>query len=260
MIHRLYRALTIVGGPLIALYLGRRMARGKEDAERFRERLGLARDPRPPGALVWLHGASVGESLSLLPLMERLAARPGLSLLVTTGTVTSARLMAERLPAGAMHQYVPVDRPGYVARFLDHWRPDLALWAESDFWPNLLEGTRERAIPMVLLQGRVSARSFARWRRVPGFIRRMLSGFRLCLAQTEGDACRLRILGASDVRCLGNLKMAVPPLPCDEAERARLATVLAGRPVWLAASTHPGEEAIAGRVHRIVAERHPGLT
>ncbi|MDA8232480.1 MAG: 3-deoxy-D-manno-octulosonic acid transferase [Magnetospirillum sp.] len=259
MIHRLYRALTIVGGPLIALYLGRRMARGKEDAERFRERLGLARDPRPPGALVWLHGASVGESLSLLPLMERLAARPGLSLLVTTGTVTSARLMAERLPAGAMHQYVPVDRPGYVARFLDHWRPDLALWAESDFWPNLLEGTRERAIPMVLLQGRVSARSFARWRRVPGFIRRMLSGFRLCLAQTEGDACRLRILGASDVRCLGNLKMAVPPLPCDEAERARLATVLAGRPVWLAASTHPGEEAIAGRVHRIVAERHPGL-
>ena len=142
MIHHLYRALTIAGGPLITLYLRRRLARGKEDAQRFGERQGHAGRPRPSGPLVWLHAASVGEAQSLLPLIELLDRRPRLKLVVTTGTVTSARLMSERLPEGVTHQYVPVDRPAFVTRFLDHWRPDLALWAESDFWPNLLAETR----------------------------------------------------------------------------------------------------------------------
>ncbi len=259
MIHQLYRALTVAGGPFIRLYLARRMARGKEDPQRLAERFGRPGRPRPPGPLVWLHAASVGESLSLLPLVGRLARRPGLGLLVTTGTVTSARLMAERLPPGAVHQYVPVDRPSHVRAFLGHWRPDLALWAESDFWPNLLAEAHARGVTLVLVQGRISPRSFAGWRRVPGFIRRVLASFSLCLAQTEGDAERLRQLGAAEVRCLGNLKQAMPPLPGDEVELARLRALRGARPLWLAASTHPGEEALAGRVHRAVAERHPGL-
>ncbi len=261
ILYPLYRALTVAGGPLIGLYLGRRMARGKEDRERFAERLGRSALARPPGPLVWLHAASVGESLSLLPLVGLLAGRrPGLALLVTTGTVTSARLLAERLPPGVVHQYVPVDRPSAVARFLDHWRPDLALWAESDFWPNLLGEARRRSVPLLLVQGRISPRSFAGWSRVPGFIRRVLADFTLCLAQTEEDADRLRRLGAAEVRCLGNLKQAVPPLPCDAAALDSLRRAAAGRPVWLASSTHPGEEAVAARVHRsLVAGRHPGL-
>jgi len=259
MIHRLYHAVTTVGRPLIGLYLGRRMARGKEDPERFAERKGVAGRPRPPGPLVWLHAASVGESLSLLPLIGRLCERPGLGLLVTTGTVTSARLMAQRLPPQVAHQYVPVDLPAYVRRFLDHWRPDLALWTESDFWPNLLGESARRGVPLVLLQGRISARSFAGWRRVPNFIRKMLSAFPLCLAQTEEDARRLDILGAREVRCLGNLKLAVPPLPCDEAELARFRAAIGGRRCWLASSTHPGEEVLAARVHQAVASAHPGL-
>lgn len=258
MIHRLYRGLTTLGGPLIALYLARRKRRGKEDPLRFPERLGRPGRPRPPGLLVWVHAASVGESLSLLPLIERLCARR-LGVLVTTGTVTSARLMAERLPAGALHQYVPVDRMAYVRRFLDHWRPDLALWAESEFWPNLLAESHRRGVTLVLVQGRVSARSHDGWRRVPGFIRKLLGAFELCLAQTEGDAERLRSLGAGDVRCLGNLKYAVPPLPAESEALAGLRDALAGRPVWLAASTHPGEEAIAAEVHRVLRRRFPGL-
>ncbi|MGE5546918.1 MAG: 3-deoxy-D-manno-octulosonic acid transferase [Solirubrobacterales bacterium] len=259
MIAGLYRALTTVGGPLIRHYLDRRLRRGKEDPERFPERLGVPGRPRPDGTLAWLHAASVGESLSLLPLVERLAARPGISVLVTTGTVTSARLMAERLPEGAFHQFIPVDRAAWVRRFLDHWRPDLALWAESEFWPNLLLETARRRIPAVLVQGRMSARSFAGWSRAPGFIRRLLSCFTLCLAQTPEDAERLRKLGAVDVRCLGNLKLSGLPLPCDEEELARLRQAVAARPLWLAASTHPGEEAIAARVHLRLAARHPGL-
>lgn len=259
MIHALYRALTVLGGPLIGLYLKRRMARGKEDAARFAERLGRPGLARPEGRLVWLHAASVGESLSLLTLVERLAARPGWRVLMTTGTVTSARLMAERLPPGALHQYVPVDRPAFVRAFLDHWRPDLVLWAESDFWPNMLDAIRRRAVPLVLVQGRVSAKSFAGWQRARGFIHRLLSGFTLCLGQTPEDAARLAALGAKRVDCLGNLKMAISPLPADEAELARLRAATAGRPLWLAASTHPGEEAVAARVHRALAARFPGL-
>lgn len=259
MIHGLYRGLTIALGPLIPVYLARRMARGKEDKARFAERLGQPGRPRPPGPLVWLHAASVGESLSLLPLVERLAARPGLGLLMTTGSVTSARLMARRLPAGVLHQFVPVDRPAYVRRFLDHWRPDLVLWAESDFWPNMLAAISARGTPLVLVQGRVSPRSFAGWKKAPGFIRRVLANFTLCLGQTEDDRTRLAALGAHDSRCLGNLKLAQPPLPCDEAELERLKTVIGARPLWLAASTHAGEEAIAAGVHRRLKASHPDL-
>lgn len=259
IVFALYRILTILAGPLIWWHLRRRLKRGKEDPARFGERLGRPGLPRPEGRLVWLHGASVGEALSLLPLVERLAARPGLAVLVTTGTVTSAALMAERLPPGALHQYVPVDRPAWVKRFLDHWRPDLVLWAESDFWPNLLDAIDVRSIPLVLVQGRISPRSFAKWQRAPAFIRRMLAAFSLCLGQTPGDAERLAALGAARALCLGNLKMAVPPLPADEAELARLRRLIGVRPLWLAASTHPGEEALAARVHRALAPRFPGL-
>ncbi|MGE5517231.1 MAG: 3-deoxy-D-manno-octulosonic acid transferase [Bacteroidota bacterium] len=259
MIHGLYRTLTVLGGPLIGLYLKRRMARGKEDPDRFAERLGRPGLPRPDGRLVWLHAASVGESLSLLPLVERLAARPGWHVLMTTGTVTSAKLMAERLPAGVLHQFVPVDRPAYVRSFLDHWRPDLVLWAESDFWPNMLDSIRRRAVPLVLVQGRVSPGSFAGWQRARGFIGRVLSAFTLCLGQTPEDSRRLEALGAKNVQTLGNLKMAAQPLPADEAELARLRTAVAGRPLWLAASTHAGEEAAAARVHAALAGRIPGL-
>lgn len=259
MIHILYRVLTILAGPLIGLYLDRRLARGKEDPDRIGERRGRPGLTRPQGRLVWLHGASVGEALSLLPLVERLTVRPGLRVLITTGTVTSAKLLAERLPAGAMHQYVPVDRPAWVRSFLDHWRPDLVLWAESDFWPNLLAGIKSRAIPLVLVQGRVSEKSYAGWQRAPSFIRRMLSAFTLCLAQTPEDARRLSALGAGRVACLGNLKMAVPPLPVDETALTRMRQAIGVRPVWLAASTHPGEEVLAARVHRALVPRFPGL-
>ncbi|MBC7907501.1 MAG: 3-deoxy-D-manno-octulosonic acid transferase [Rhodospirillaceae bacterium] len=257
MIFGLYRALTILGGPLIGHYLKRRMARGKEDPARFGERLGRPGQPRPQGPLVWLHAASVGESLSLLPLVERLSGR--MNVLMTTGTVTSAKLMAERLPAGAIHQFVPVDRPAFVRAFLDHWRPDLVLWAESDFWPNLLDGIHRRPIPLVLVQGRISPKSFANWQKAPRFIRRMLSSFTLCLGQTPGDAERLAALGAPKVACAGNLKMAMAPLPGDEAELARLRQTAGQRPLWLAASTHSGEEAAIARVHKTLAQRFPGL-
>lgn len=258
---RLYRSLTTLVGPLVILYLLRRMARGKEDRARFAERRGTAGRERPEGPLVWVHAASIGEAVSMLALIDEIVAmHPALSMLVTTGTVTSARLLATRLPEGrAFHQYVPVDRPAYVRRFLDHWHPDLALWVESELWPNLVTATQMRGVPLLLVNGRMSQRSFARWQRWPGIINPVIGAFDLCLAQDAVQAERLRQLGARRALSVGNLKAAAGPLPVSEAELAQLAAQAAGRPLWLAASTHEGEEAIAAEVHRRLKRRWPDL-
>ena len=178
MMLRIYRALTAIMSPLISLYVWHRRRIGKEDRIRFAERRGIAGRSRPRGNLIWLHGASVGEAMSVLPLVERLLAeRPDAHVLVTTGTVSSSKLMGERLPQRAIHQYVPIDRSGDVRRFLDHWRPDLAVWIESELWPNLIAAADERRIPLLLIQGRLSERSFRRWNRFAGFARDVIGRF-----------------------------------------------------------------------------------
>lgn len=256
----LYRFLTTVSLPVIRLYLRRRLAHGREDRVRFGERFGRASRSRVDGLLVWMHGASVGEALSMLPVIDWLRThRADLNILVTTGTVTSARLLSKRLPLGVVHQYVPVDRPAWVRRFFDYWRPDHILWFESELWPNmLLEGSR-RGVPMTLVNGRMSLLSWNRWRRHPAVIRTLLRCFGLCLGQTEADAGRFRALGAANVDCSGNLKLAAKPLPADETAYRALQAAIAGRPVWVASSTHAGEEAMSARIHVALAARTPDL-
>lgn len=260
MLWTIYRAGTSLAGPLIEAYLRKRERRGREDRDRRGERRGIADKPRPAGRLIWIHAASVGESLSVLPLVSRVRDRePGCHVLVTTGTVTSARLMAERLPAGAFHQYIPVDRIAWVRRFLDHWRPDAALWIESEFWPNLILETHRRSIPMALVNARISAASAKGWRRIRRPARQLLRCFQLCLAQTDRVAAILTELGAGSVAVAGNLKLAAPALPADAVALAQLRAMMAGRPIWLAASTHPGEEQMIAAVDRLVRKTHPRL-
>lgn len=260
MILGLYRAATALLSPFVHLFLGRRRAHGKESAERFPERLGLASVERPEGPLVWMHAASVGEALSLLPLIEAIAEGwPRVTQLVTTGTVSSADLMGRRLPRDVIHQFVPVDLPKPVARFVDFWRPGLGIFVESEIWPNLLAAARASGTQLVLVNGRVSARSFGRWRRLPGLARQLFGGFSLAFGQTEADAGRLRALGAASAACVGNLKYAAPPLPADAGDLAELVRAIGVRPAWIAASTHAGEDASAARVHLALRERFPDL-
>jgi 3-deoxy-D-manno-octulosonic-acid transferase len=257
---RFYRALTGVMAPWVRMYLNFRAKKGKEDRERIGERFGRSSDPRPTGHLVWVHAASVGESISALPLIDRLSqARPNVNLLMTTGTVTSAQIMAERLPKGVTHQFVPVDLPESVEHFLDHWKPQLALWLESELWPNLVAAAGDRNIPMVLVNARLSEKSYRSWRRFPGMARALLSRFDSALAQNEDAASRLSELGAKNVRCAGNLKYAAAPLPASDNAVEELNRMLGDRPRWFAASTHEGEEAVAARVHITVKERMPAL-
>ena len=249
--------------PLLPFYLRRRVAKGKEIAERLAERQGHGA-ARPPGRLMWCHAASNGETLSLLPLMEALAKQdPALSFLVTTGTVTSARLLEQRLPPElaprTRHRFLPLDVPRWVARFLAGWRPDLAVIVESEIWPNMLREAGRQGVPLALINARMSARSARGWGWVPGFARALLGRFALILAQTEADAGRFAALAGRPVPCWGNLKYAAPPLPADPAELARLTLAWEGKPVWLAASTHPGEDEIILAAHRLLAPDHPGL-
>ena len=259
----LYGLATRLAEPLAPGLLRRRAAAGREDPDRLGERLGRASRPRPAGPLVWLHGVSVGESLSLLALVEGLRARrPDLALLVTSGTRTSADLLARRLPEGVVHQYVPVDGPRAALRFLDHWRPDIGVFAESELWPNLLQSARRRGTRLALVSARITEGTAATWRKAPASARRLLGLFDLILPQDQASAARLAELGAACGREL-NLKRAGSPLPFDPAELERLRGLAGGRPVILAASTHPGEEAlVAGAAQGlgallILAPRHP---
>ncbi len=256
----IYRGAGTLATPWIRRHLKQRAARGREDPDRLPERLGRASLARPAGRLVWLHASSVGESLSLLALIDSLQRRwPATRLLLTTGTVTSARLMAERLPADVLHQYVPIDQPAAVRRFYDHWQPDLGLIVESELWPNLLLSAQERRLPLVLINGRISAQSHRNWGRARHLIRRLLACFALVIAQSPEDQARFKDLGATDCRYLGNLKFAAAPLAAQSEKLAAVEAALAGRPRWLAASTHPGEEAQIGRVHHRLAAGLPDM-
>lgn len=255
-----YRTVTSYAEPLAARLLQQRLARGKEDGDRLPERLGRPGRVRPKGSIVWIHAASVGESVSVLPLIRELGRlKPDAAVLVTTGTVTSGRMMVERLPPNAFHQFVPVDTPNAVRAFLDYWRPGLALWVESELWPNMLHETKLRQIPVVLINARMSDGSFKRWRRARGMAAELLGTFDLCLAQDEDVAAKLDYLGAQHVETPGNLKLVGEPLPYDAGILGELQAAVGRRPVWLLASSHDGEEQLAAFTHRDLAAHIPDL-
>src|SRR5450432_2318714 len=258
MTLRVYRKLSFAVVPLAPALIKRRLNQGKEDPARIGERRGVSRDIRPHGPLVWIHGASVGEVLASAALIEKLRAL-NLRILLTSGTVTSAAIVAKRFPPDVIHQYVPYDSPRYVTRFLDHWRPSLALFIESDLWPNLILSSAARRLPMVLINGRMSHRSFPRWRRITGTISALLGRFDVCLAQSQVDAQRFTALGGRNVITTGNLKFDVPAPPADPARLERLMSVTRGRPIIVAASTHPGEEDMLIEAHRTLVSFFPSL-
>lgn len=253
-------ALSAVGGPVLSGLLAFRRARGKEDPARISERRGVPGRSRPAGPLVWLHAASVGEAQSALILIEALlAARSDIHVMVTTGTVTSARLMAGRLPPRAFHQFIPLDHPRWAERFIDHWRPDLTIWMESELWPALLMTLERKGVPVVLVNARLSPRSARRWNLIKNDISHLLDAFSLIITQTKTDRESFGQLGAHRVITGGNLKYSAAPLPHDPAALTVLRDAVSHRPLWLYASTHEGEEDLACRLHKRLREKFPGL-
>ena len=256
----LYRLLGRAASPLLRAHLQWRARHGKEDPQRLGERWGRPGRTRPAGGLVWLHGASVGEALSSLELIERIRRGwPGLNILITTGTVSSAEILARQLPPEVVHQYLPIDQLTAVARFLDHWDPQLGLILESELWPTLLGESKRRGIDMVLINGRMSPKSYRRWRRCGPLIREILGAFDLICAQSPENEARLIALGAGATSCPGNLKFSAAPLPVEAETLALWESRLGQRSRWLAASTHPGEEAMVAVAHVRLKRDYPDL-
>lgn len=249
---RAYRKLSSVAMPLSGALIRSRLKQGKEDPARVEERRGVSSVSRPSGPLVWIHGASVGEVLAAAALVDRLRAL-NIRILITSGTVTSAEIVTGRFPPDVTHQYLPYDAPRYVSRFLDTWRPTLALFVESDLWPNLIMSCTARRIPMVIVNGRMSQRSYPRWKRAQATIGALLGRFDIVLAQSGIDAERFASLGARDVVNTGNLKFDVDAPDADDEKLERLLSLTRGRPIVIAASTHAGEEEMVIAAHRRLA-------
>ena len=261
MIFFLYRLVSrlLALGPLQALLFWRAW-RGREDPARLKERQGFASQPRPQGPLVWVHAASNGEAMAALPVIERLREnQPGLSILITTGTRTSAQMLAPCLDKRFIHQFLPHDVPASVARFLDHWQPTLGLLIEQDIWPNLISECHKRLIPLYLANARLSAKSFNRWQFIPGAAQELFSAFSMVFALDSEQAARFQALGAKEVKAVGNLKQDASAPVADLQDCEILKAAIADRPVWLFALSHPGEEELALALHQNLAQEFPGL-
>ncbi|MCT4654700.1 MAG: 3-deoxy-D-manno-octulosonic acid transferase [Cohaesibacter sp.] len=254
----LYRSAGYLLRPLTPVLMAVRRSRGKESPKRQKERYGYASLERPSGPLVWVHAASVGETNAVMPLIEQIT-ETGTRVLLTTGTLTSAKLAQEKLPAGAIHQFVPLDLIPYVNRFLDHWQPDMALFVESELWPTIMTELNHKDIPLIIVNGRMSDRSFQRWKKMPFAVNQMFANVPLCLVQTQEDQSRFRELGVQHVEVTGNLKFDAPPLSADEQDLTNLRAAVAKRPIWVAASTHPGEENLFAETHKRMVMRLPQL-
>ena len=256
----LYQKLSRLSRPGIGFLLNHRLKKGKEDKARYTEKIGLHGTPRPDGDLCWIHAASVGETLAVLPILESLTERyPHWNFLLTTGTRTSAKLAHDRLPSGAIHQFAPIDHPEFVDRFLEYWQPKQALFVESEIWPNTILALKKRKVPIVLLNARMSPKTYRWWKRFPGISRPLFSAFDLILAQNIFDLTKYLKLGARNIENVGNLKIDSPPPPVDESKLIPLQESMRGRTIFLAASTHPGEEEEMVAQHKILAREFPDL-
>jgi 3-deoxy-D-manno-octulosonic-acid transferase len=256
----LYRYLTRKSSPLLNRLLNYRAQNGKENPERLQERRGIPSEPRPEGVLCWIHAASVGEAQSALILIHTLLRhRPDLKILITSGTLTSSRMLEKNLPERALHQFYPLDHPEWVCSFLDHWRPNCTLWMESELWPNMLSEISARKIPALLINARMSEASFKRWRLFKRTISRLLGVFSDILCQTERDALNFKKLGAHTVQVTDNLKYSAQPLSAEDADLKNMSGALGSRPCWVYASTHKGEELLAAQAHEILKNVLPDL-
>ncbi|MFG6582505.1 3-deoxy-D-manno-octulosonic acid transferase [Sulfitobacter sp. 1A12779] len=261
----LYRAWVAASRVILPVAGRRSMAklrRAEVSSERAHEKLGHASQPRPEGQLIWFHAASVGESLSVLALIDRMGhALPQAHFLITSGTATSARLVGGRLPPRTRHQFAPLDAPGPLKRFLDHWRPDAALFVESELWPQMLRRTHARGTAMALINARLSQRSIESWQKRPALAGFLFGVFDLILTQNDAMARAMATINAPADRVTPgiNLKSMAGPLPQDDGTIAEAREALEGRPVWIASSTHPGEEKAVLEAHRQLLERIPEL-
>jgi 3-deoxy-D-manno-octulosonic-acid transferase len=258
--YKIYKQFTQTFAFLVKWHIESRLKLGKEDTERYTEKFGIASKPRPDKKVIWFHAASVGELNSILPLINDLIPKhKTTSFLVTTGTVTSAKIIEKAKLERTIHQFVPVDTPQAVEAFLKHWKPDLAIFVESEIWPNLLVQTSKKT-DVLLLNARLSDNSFRMWRRATKLAKFLLAKFTLILPSTKSDMEKISyFVSPKKLKHIGNLKYAAPKPYCNEVELKKLQKAIGKRPIWLASSTHKGEEEEIIKTHLALLKEHRNL-
>lgn len=255
-----YYSFSWLGAPLVSAYLQWRASKGHEDKKRLPERLGITQQKRPNASLLWINAVSVGEAVAALTLIQTIQKKyPDVHFLLTTTTVSSANVVQKRLPKNTRHQFCPVDTPQAVSRFLEHWQPDLAIWIESELWPNLIHQTQEKGIPTILLNGRMSQKSFSNWKKLKSLIFPLLSKLNVCGVQSEEQAGYFKKLGAQRISIMGNIKIMMSPLTLESQKYEALKKMIGNRPFWLAASIHPEEDEAILNAHQILKKSYPNL-
>ncbi|MEP2943741.1 MAG: 3-deoxy-D-manno-octulosonic acid transferase [Hyphomicrobiales bacterium] len=257
-------ALNIYGGfgyvamPFAGAFVRWRAAKGKEDLDRIKERYGYASVNTSNRICIWVHAASLGETRAVLPLIRHFI-EMRFEVVFTTVTVTAARIAEIELPKGATHQYAPLDLKPFLKRFLKHWKPSIAIFVESELWPTTIMELSHQNIPQVLVNARMSARSFKRWKQFDVVSNALFENISLSIAQTKEDAARFKELGIHSVINSGNLKFDSDLPEVDVAQLAKLQEAIGERPVWLAASTHDREELIVAKAHILLKRIFPNL-
>jgi len=240
----IYKLITILLYPFIPLYLRIRILNNKEDVNRINERYGIASQKKKEGKLIWFHAASIGESLSIITLIKEIQKKNSSQILVTTGTKSSAQLIKQKLNKKITHQFIPLDNPLFIERFLSYWRPSIGIFVESEIWPNLILKSKEKKIKLIIINGRMTSKTFKRWSVFSSVSRKIFSCFDDCFTQNNDSLIHYQKLGVNKACHTGNLKFTSSPNKIDVKAKNKIKKIFEGRKIFVAASTHPGEEDI----------------
>ena len=272
MFLKIYQLLTIILSPLIDIFMLIRLLRGKEDKVRFKERFGYSTIARPEGKVIWFQCASVGESNSAMPLIDKIIEKynENVTVLITTGTTTSASTIYKKIAdrKNIIHQYTPIDKYFVIKRFLKHWKPDVLITVESEIWPNMITMTHKIGDKVMIVNAKISEKSFRRWKKFKSLKESVFDSIDICYPQSQDDQFRLINLGIQNTIYLGNLKFDIPKLKVDKDFLKNLQESTEGRHVVLCASAHDEEKEKVAEIYKelqnnfsdlifIVAIRHP---
>ena len=252
----IYKILSIIYLPIVIIVVIFRILQGKEIYSRIKERFAFSSKKRLKGKLIWINASSIGEYLATLSLIKKIRKiKPKTKILITTNTKTSALLAQKITDKNIVHQFTPQDNPLVIKKFLNYWKPSLVLWMESEFWPIILNETKNYRIEIILLNGRMSDKSFKNWNYFKFFFKEIISNFSLILTMSKIDQRNFKKLGAKNVNFIGNLKFSNGSLPYNKLLEKKARKIIFNRSVWLAASTHHGEEVFATNIHLKLKER-----
>ena len=256
ILYRLLTCLILILSPIILII---RLLKKKEDPKRFKEKFCFFSEKKNKGKLIWFHGASVGELQSIVPLIEKLDKNKKINqILITSNTLSSSKIINKFKFKKVIHQFFPIDVNFFSKKFLNYWKPSIVFFIDSEIWPNMLINIKKENIPTILINGRITEKTFKRWLLFPNFSNMLFKKFNLCLSSSKESKKYLKKLGAKKIKYIGNLKYSQSEQKIDNIKK-NILNLIKLKKVWCASSTHYNEEKTCGLIHKKLREKHKDL-